>query len=62
MKEGTSHEYWMAKAVIVLADVYKAKGDKFQARQYLESLQANYKGSEQDIADGIAQRLAALSK
>lgn len=62
MKEGTSHEYWMARAVIVLADVYKAKGDKFQARQYLESLQANYKGSEQDIADMIVERLTALNK
>lgn len=60
MKEGTPHEYWMARAVIVLADVYAAKGDKFSARQYLESLQANYKGSETDIATMISERLSAL--
>ncbi len=60
MKEGTPHEYWMARAIVVLADVYTAKGDKFQARQYLESLQANYKGSETDLTDMITKRLAAL--
>ncbi|MDU1889948.1 MAG: tetratricopeptide repeat protein [Dysgonomonas sp.] len=60
MKEGTSHEYWMARAVVVLSDVYAAKGDKFQARQYLESLQANYKGGETDLKDMIATRLDAL--
>jgi len=60
MKEGTSHEYWMARAIVVLSDVYVARGDKFQARQYLESLQANYKGSEADLAEMISTRLAAL--
>lgn len=60
MKEGTPHEYWMARAIIVLADVYAAKGDQFSARQYLESLQANYKGSEADVATMISERLSAL--
>ena len=60
MKEGTPHEYWMARSIIVLADVYAAKGDKFQARQYLESLQANYKGSRSDLTDMISKRLADL--
>ncbi len=61
MKEGTPHEYWMARAVVLLSDVYAAKGDKFQARQYLESLQANYKGSEADLAEMISSRLAKLN-
>lgn len=60
MKEGTPHEYWMARAVIVLSDAYKAKGDNFQARQYLESLQANYKGGEADITEKISSKLAEL--
>lgn len=60
MKEGTPHQYWMAKAIIALSDVYVAKNDKFQARQYLESLQANYKGSEADIKEMISSRLDAL--
>lgn len=62
MKEGTSYEYWMARAIIVLSDVYAAKGDRFQARQYVESLQANYKGVEQDISDMISKRLATLNQ
>ncbi|MDR1884144.1 MAG: tetratricopeptide repeat protein [Prevotella sp.] len=60
MKEGTPHEYWMARAIVVLSDVYAAKGDKFQARQYLESLQVNYKGSEPGLSEMISSRLAAL--
>lgn len=60
IKLGTPHEYWMARAFILLSDNYLAKGDKFQARQYLESLQANYKNPEADIASMINQRLAAL--
>ncbi len=57
MKQGTPHEYWMAKALIVLSDCYAAEGDEFQAKQYIESLKANYKGAEQDIADAIDERL-----
>lgn len=60
MKQGTTHQYWMARAVIVLADVYITKGDKFQARQYLESLQANYAGGEADVKEMISKRLSAL--
>lgn len=57
MKAGTPHEYWMARAVVVLSDAYKAKGDNFQAKQYIESLHANYKGGEADIAQMISDRL-----
>lgn len=57
MQKGTSHQYWMARALIVLSDTYLAKGDEFQARQYLESLKNNYKGSEADIQQMINERL-----
>ncbi|HBK31018.1 MAG TPA: hypothetical protein DEF88_08760, partial [Porphyromonadaceae bacterium] len=60
MQKGTSHQYWMARALIVLSDTYIAKGDTFQARQYLESLQANYKGGEADIQEMIRERLNKL--
>ena len=59
MKKGTPHEYWMARALIILADVYAAKGDYFQARQYIESLKANYKGQETDIMDMVNGRLSS---
>ncbi len=57
MKLGTPHQYWMARSLIVLSDTYAAKGDNFQARQYLESLQSNYKGDEADIKQMINDRL-----
>ncbi|MDR0421433.1 MAG: tetratricopeptide repeat protein [Proteiniphilum sp.] len=57
MQKGTSHQYWMARALIVLSDTYLAKGDEFQARQYLESLKSNYKGNEADIQQMIKERL-----
>ncbi|MDR1518436.1 MAG: tetratricopeptide repeat protein [Dysgonamonadaceae bacterium] len=57
MQKGTSHQYWLARALIVLSDTYKAKGDDFQAKQYLESLKANYKGNEADITEMINERL-----
>lgn len=57
MQKGTPHQYWMARALIVLSDTYLAKGDEFQARQYLESLKSNYKGNEDDIQQMIKERL-----
>ncbi len=54
---GSQHAYWVARAFIVLADVYTAKGNDFKARQYLESLRDNYPGTEPDIFLMIDQRL-----
>lgn len=61
MKKGTSHEYWMARALIVLSDSYAAKGDKFSAKQYLESLKDNYKGGEADISEMVSSRLSKMN-
>ena len=57
MQKTTPHQYWLARALIILSDTYYAKDDKFQARQYIESLQANYKGNESDIQQMIEERL-----
>lgn len=62
MKQNTPHTYWMARAIIVLADSYLAKGDKFQAKQYLESLKDNYTGKEKDIESMIVDRLKQLNQ
>ena len=55
--DGTPHQSWLAKAFILLADVYHKQGNDFEAREYLESLKSNYPGKEQDIFDDIEQRL-----
>jgi TolA-binding protein len=60
IKSGTPHAYWMARGFILLADVYIARGDRFQARQYLESLQHNYKGNDDDIRPMINERMPQL--
>ncbi|WP_348524220.1 tetratricopeptide repeat protein [Parabacteroides sp. PH5-8] len=61
IENGTPHQYWLARGFIVLADVYIRQGDDFQARQYLTSLQNNYKAND-DIAGMIENRLAKLKK
>lgn len=61
IENGTPHQYWLARGFILLADLYISQGDDFQARQYLENLQSNYKGND-DIAGMIENRLGKLKK
>ncbi|MCQ2347327.1 MAG: tetratricopeptide repeat protein [Paludibacteraceae bacterium] len=57
----TQHQYWLAKALILLSDINLQRGDEFQARQYLLTLQTNYKQKD-DIQSIVEQRLAALDE
>lgn len=60
INKGTPHQYWLARSFILLSDVYSAKGNSFEAKEYLESLKSNYPGNETEIFSMIEERLTAL--
>ena len=61
IQQGTPHAYWLARSFILLSDIYKSEGDFLQARQYLESLQSNYKNTADDIIPMLNERLKELN-
>lgn len=52
----TQHQYWLAKSLILLADINIQRGELFQAKQYLLSLQTNYK-IQDDIQQLVTDKL-----
>ena len=54
---GTPHKYWLARAFILISDLYAAEGKNFEAKEYLEALKENYPGTESDIFIMIDSRL-----
>jgi TolA-binding protein len=57
MEVSTPHTYWLARAFVLLADIYHDWGRDFDARQYLQSLQQNYTEKD-DIQTMIQSRLS----
>lgn len=57
----TQHQYWLAKAMILLADISLKREDAYQAQQYLLALQANYRAQD-DIQSIIADKLATVTQ
>lgn len=56
----TPHAYWLARSFVLLSDLYMKLDRKMEAKQYLLSLQNNYKGND-DIAGRIKERLDKLA-
>lgn len=54
---GTPHNYWLARAFIVLSDALRQQGHSFEADEYLKSLRNNYPDSDEDIFLMINDRL-----
>ena len=54
---GTSHNYWLARAFIVLSDALRRQGKVFEADEYLKSLRNNYPGADDDIQQMVSERL-----
>lgn len=61
ISKGTPHQYWLARAFILLADIYIYRKDDFQAKQYLLSLQANYPNKD-SILDLVQERLDGIQE
>jgi TolA-binding protein len=59
--KGTSHQYWLARSFIVLSDIYDSNAEYFQAKQYLQSIQENYKGND-DITEMVKTRLKVIEQ
>ncbi len=57
IKQSTPQQYWLARAFILLADIYTKMGQPETAKQYLLSLKKNYNGNEADIKEMIDSRL-----
>jgi hypothetical protein len=60
-QKNTPFQYWLARGFVLLSDIYIAQNNDFQAKQYLLSLQRNYKTND-DIQEMISTRLSAISK
>lgn len=60
IKNMPSHDYWVAKSFILLADTYLALDDEFQAKSTLESIIENYEG-EDDIIPSAKERLEKIN-
>ncbi len=55
---GTPHNYWLARAFIVLSDALRKQGKSFEANEYLKSLKENYPDNDEDIFLMINERLS----
>ena len=53
-------EFWKAKGFILLADVYAANGNFFQAKQTLQSIIENYDGA--DLKEIATKKLATINE
>jgi len=59
-KKNTPHQFWLARSFVLLSDIYIIQNNDFQAKQYLLSLQKNYKGTD-EIQGMITERLEAIN-
>ncbi|NMD01216.1 MAG: hypothetical protein GYA62_16040, partial [Bacteroidales bacterium] len=62
VKKNTPHQYWLAKSFLILADIYVAKNDNFQAKATLQSIIDNYKNTEDGILNDANAKLQSITE
>jgi tetratricopeptide (TPR) repeat protein len=58
--KNSPHQYWLAKSFILLSDIYLQKGDEFQAKHTLTSIEENYPVKDDGILDVTRQKLQLI--
>lgn len=61
VSKNTPHTYWMAKSFIVLADVYVAMDDLFQAEHTIQSVIDNYEVKDDGILEEAQVKKSAIT-
>lgn len=59
-ESGSSHSYWLARAFLVLGDIYADKGDNFQARATYQSIVDGYSPADDGIVAEAKEKIAKL--
>ncbi len=59
--KNTPQQFWLARSFVLLADIYMKKGEDFQAKQYLLSVQNSYKPQD-EIQTLISERLELIAE
>lgn len=59
--KNSPHAYWLGKAFILLGDVYRSKGDMFQARATYQSVVDGYTPTDDGIVEEAKARIAQLN-
>lgn len=59
--KNTPHSYWLGKSFILLGDIYRSKGDMFQARATYQSVADGYTPTDDGIVEEAKARIAQLN-
>jgi TolA-binding protein len=62
ISKGTPHQFWLAKSFLLLADIFIAKKDDFQAKHTLRSLLDNYPITDDGIKSDASAKLRQIEE
>lgn len=57
----TPQNYWLAKAFILLGDIYMSRGDSFQARATYQSVVDGYSPADDGIVEEAKSKIAKMN-